>query len=359
MVENILEADLADMKRGYSFSDGFYTCLICGRQTESGVVYPQDDALYEAERYMKMHIAKEHGSVFHALLQLDKRKTGLSEHQSNLLRLFYEGKSDTAIQAELHIGSGATIRAHRFALKEKERQAKVFVVLMELLREKVKPSFAQRPASGRAPSGIRGDFIDRFLKNGRLATLEVKKKNRLPLLKEVVKLFEADRVYTEKEVNEVLMPVYDDFLSLRRYLVDYGLLRRKDDGSAYWIALQPEEQEETELDRRKELIQQYKGLKTTGGVYLLRNRENGRIFVGATPNLKSVQDISVALDRCAFRSAKLKEDIAKYGREVFECEILEQMEEKDDLFFDMADEVRAMEKKWLKKLEPYGEKGYN
>ena len=61
--------------------------------------------------------------------------TGLTEHQSHILRLFYEGKSDQEIKEELEIGSATTIRHHRFALKEKERQAKTLLVMMELLKE--------------------------------------------------------------------------------------------------------------------------------------------------------------------------------------------------------------------------------
>jgi len=61
--------------------------------------------------------------------------TGLTEHQSHILRLFYEGKSDQEIKEELEIGSATTIRHHRFALKEKERQAKTLMVMMELLKE--------------------------------------------------------------------------------------------------------------------------------------------------------------------------------------------------------------------------------
>ena len=48
---------------------------------------------------------------------------------------FYQGKSDKDIQKELEIGSSSTIRNHRFVFREKERQAKVFLALMELLNE--------------------------------------------------------------------------------------------------------------------------------------------------------------------------------------------------------------------------------
>src|SRR5690606_28337298 len=87
-------------------------------------------------RYARMHIEVTHKSVFEYLIELDKKLTGLTDHQNQLLRLFYQGKSDKEVQEAMVIGSTSTIRHHRFALKEKERQAKVFLTMMELLREK-------------------------------------------------------------------------------------------------------------------------------------------------------------------------------------------------------------------------------
>jgi DNA-binding CsgD family transcriptional regulator len=110
----------------------------CGKKTEKGIIYRNGETFYEAEKYIKVHIENDHGSVFEQLIGLDKKITGLSEHQSSLLKLFYQGKSDAEVQKEMGIGSGSTIRNHRFILKEKEKQAKVFLVLMELLREKIK-----------------------------------------------------------------------------------------------------------------------------------------------------------------------------------------------------------------------------
>jgi hypothetical protein len=50
----------------------------------------------------------------------------------------------------------------------------------------------------------------------------------------------ADRVIVpgervvEAEINERLSAIVDDFATLRRYLVDAGLLRRDADGRGYW-----------------------------------------------------------------------------------------------------------------------------
>ncbi len=46
--------------------------------------------------------------------------------------------------------------------------------------------------------------------------------------------FEPGVNYTEKEVNTLLRRFHPDTAALRRALVDFGLLERKSNGSAYW-----------------------------------------------------------------------------------------------------------------------------
>jgi len=129
------ESSFEDMKKGYEESKDHYHCLLCGESIEKGIIYPVEGVFYEAKRYMKLHVEQQHGSVFHHLIGLDKEVTGLSDHQKNLVKFFKEGKSDSDIQKEMGIGSSSTIRNHRFTLKKKERQAKVFLTLMELLND--------------------------------------------------------------------------------------------------------------------------------------------------------------------------------------------------------------------------------
>jgi hypothetical protein len=52
----------------------------------------------------------------------------------------------------------------------------------------------------------------------------------------VVKTFEPGQRYTEKQVNEKLQLFHRDSASLRRYLVDAGLLQRSSGGREYWRA---------------------------------------------------------------------------------------------------------------------------
>lgn len=140
-IESLLQAaSLEEIKRGYRQQGEVFVCVCCGYQTESGIVYPEDGVLYESERYMRVHIEKVHGSVFEYLLELDKSVNGLSDVQRGLLGQFYEGKKDAEVQAALGIGSASTIRNHRFTLREKERQAKIFWLLWNCFEARIPKS---------------------------------------------------------------------------------------------------------------------------------------------------------------------------------------------------------------------------
>ncbi len=358
-------ASLEDIKRGFTEDGKGYVCLLCGHTIERGIIYPEDDVLYEADRYMQVHLEKEHGSVFEYLINLDKKLTGLSDHQSNLLRLFYEGKSDLEIQHELGIGSSSTIRNHRFVLKEKERQAKVFLVLMDLLREQDKGSGqfcktktdktvkTHHPLSEAEREKILKKYFPQGI-NGPLNTLHIKEKNRQVVLAELVKRFDAKQIYSEKQVNSILQTVHEDFGTLRRYLIDYGFMDRKTDNSQYWVN-DRSDMEVMNMNRKKELKQQYKEMKTEGGIYQVRNKVNQKILLVSTPNLKTINGKSTG----SFMNQELKEDWKKYGPDAFVFEVLEVLEEKDDGFFDKKQELQKLYEKWLEKLQPFGERGYN
>jgi hypothetical protein len=62
-----------------------------------------------------------------------------------------------------------------------------------------------------------------------------KEKKKYVLLTYIIKLFEKGIKYTEKEINDILKPVYEDYVIIRRYLIDYNFLDRLDNGKAYWV----------------------------------------------------------------------------------------------------------------------------
>jgi len=247
MPELIWNASLEQLKSGYIEEEEIFECLMCGCKIEKGFIYPNNNMLYEAEKFMQYHIEAEHDSVFQYLIGLNKKITGLTDHQNSLLRLFYEGRSDTEIQTELGIGSSSTIRNHRFVLKEKERQAKVFLAMMELLKIKDNHAPTFLPLHNTATmvddrynitqeeqKDIESKFFPEGI-DGPLMKFPRKEKQKLATLRVLIQRFEKGKTYTEKEINYVLKNAYEDFVTLRRYLIEYGFLDRQDDGSAYWV----------------------------------------------------------------------------------------------------------------------------
>lgn len=74
--------------------------------------------------------------------------------------------------------------------------------------------------------------LNRSIVDGRLVHLPRRRSKRLVLLDHIVQIFEPGVRYSERDVNAALRAFDDDVATLRRYLVDEGLLDRAD--GAYW-----------------------------------------------------------------------------------------------------------------------------
>jgi predicted transcriptional regulator len=102
-----------------------------------------------------------------------------------------------------------------------------------LLAEETLPAVAE---------GIDLDAYDRrvvdnyALPDGRLKQIPTKRKKFEAILRYVVRAFEPGELYTEKEVNEILGQYNEDTAILRRGLVDYQMMDREPDGTAYWLS---------------------------------------------------------------------------------------------------------------------------
>lgn len=77
--------------------------------------------------------------------------------------------------------------------------------------------------------------------NDAIVQLPRKTQKLAVILRWLATLFEAERLYKEKEVNAILKTAFaPDYIGLRRDLVDGGYLRRDKDGSRYWREAQEE-----------------------------------------------------------------------------------------------------------------------
>ncbi|MCL2216377.1 MAG: DUF2087 domain-containing protein [Defluviitaleaceae bacterium] len=246
-------ASTEDLKRGFTLDglNGVYTCLICGEAFEDGIIYPMNDTLYDAGKAVEAHMKSQHPPIFEHFLNMGRVYTGLSAGQEELSRLFYAGYSDKEIVAITGANSASTIRNQRFAIREKYKQAKVLVALVELLEEKMaKKASATEKLVDFHPTATsiderfaitqaeKDEVLARYFgPDGKLLikSFPAKEKKKIIIMQKLVDNFRPGRHYTEKDVNEILKQFYDDFVSVRRCLIQYGFLDRIGDGTDYWV----------------------------------------------------------------------------------------------------------------------------
>jgi excisionase family DNA binding protein len=70
--------------------------------------------------------------------------------------------------------------------------------------------------------------VERFMRNGRFETLPVQRKRRRYILEYILDQFEQNRIYTEKEVNEIISRYHDDYCLIRREFICEKMMSRKD-----------------------------------------------------------------------------------------------------------------------------------
>ena len=87
-----------------------------------------------------------------------------------------------------------------------------------------------RPERNRGATDATPDeqrVLRNFVVDGRLTRLPARHAQRQVILGYVARRFDDGRSYSEREVNGILLSLYDDAASLRRYLVDAGWLERE------------------------------------------------------------------------------------------------------------------------------------
>jgi hypothetical protein len=96
--------------------------------------------------------------------------------------------------------------------------------------EELRDAARRRPDRERGAADATPDeqrVLRNFVVDGRLVRLPARHAQKQVVLGYVARRFDESRSYEEREVNELLRGFHDDTASLRRYLVDEGLLERE------------------------------------------------------------------------------------------------------------------------------------
>lgn len=80
------------------------------------------------------------------------------------------------------------------------------------------------------------ETIARYMRDGKFYVLPRKQKNRLEVFQYIyLHLQQHAQEFTEAQLNERIKEVYEDFATMRRYLVDYKYLIRDNYGKSYQL----------------------------------------------------------------------------------------------------------------------------
>lgn len=261
--ERLYQADDDELERGFTREDN--ACLFCNQRMTDPLAAGQ-------------HVQTVHGGTLNALLALDKSFTGLTDKQRALIGLWHDGVPDQELAQQTGV-SISTLRNQRFALRQREREARLFLTALRMsgltARTQMRKQSKDDPA--------------RYFKDGRLTHIPKGDKPRAAVMLHIANQFAPNVRYTDAQVRALLAPIHEDYALIRRYLVDNQLLHRTPDGRTYWRDAPDKEEAAMTFDRRAAKLA-YKQTVTPMGVYLIRDTQTGRILLGKSTNVPSVKN---------------------------------------------------------------------
>lgn len=238
------EISLDEFKKGFITNQtDAYICIYCGKCFETGEIFRVSDRFFSAERAVLLHIEREHPDRLSELIK--NKYLSLTDNQKDLFMHFYSGLSDNEIAKNLGV-SASTIRHQRFVFRERAKAAKLYLAAWDMVEENKSKQVKLMPVhKGATMVDDRYEITEeenrKILENMflsleplKLKVFSPKEKKKIVILRKLAEQFESGREYTEKEVNTILEAIYDDYATLRRYLVEYGYMERTKDCRSYW-----------------------------------------------------------------------------------------------------------------------------
>lgn len=133
--------------------------------------------------------------------------------------------------------SASTVSFHMKKLEEaglvttrKEQYYAVYSLNRELLNEKlsmfVTAGANEEDLQAMREEEYRRKVLSSFFEYGKLKQIPAQRKKKLICFEEIAKSFEFGRIYSESELNEIILKINEDYCSIRRDMIGDGLLRR-------------------------------------------------------------------------------------------------------------------------------------
>lgn len=255
MIHKLANMTIEEIKNGYTFlnQDDKYICNICGMEFQNGEIFRVEEKYYAASKMIEMHMQTDHNDMLHILCSYDKKHAGVTENQKELLSMISSGMTDNEIAKKTGVAP-STIRHQRFVFRERAKQAKLYLAIYELAMQGAESNKRATSKKEKIIDVHKGAKMvdDRYftteeeeekiiqnmfssLEPLKLKVLSSKEKKKIVILKKISEQFDKNRRYSEKEINYIIKEIYDDFATVRRYLIEYGFMERTNDCREYWL----------------------------------------------------------------------------------------------------------------------------
>lgn len=219
----------------------------------------------------------------------------------------------------------------------------------------------------------REKVINTFFEKGILTKLPSQHKKRMIILEEILKLFNKEKIYAEKEIDILIENVFEDYCTIRRLFIDNKMMYRNSGkyrlNPEYKIVSQSEQSiilnktgeqklSRTGMDKmenRKEIIKNYKMTHTPMGVYKINAVKGNNFYIGSSLNLTGIFNRhKFELDTGMHSIKELQDAWNKNGEKGISFDILDKLEPKEDPLYKYEDDIKTLEDLWMEKLEKLG-----
>ncbi len=153
-----------------------------------------------------------------------------------------QGEMYTELLAERLGLTPSTVSFHMKKLEEaglivsrKEQYYTVYSLNRDILEKTIFDAAVSEPEQTdeqqKREEEYRRKVIKAFFEYGKLRSIPVQRKKKLICYEQIAAYFEPGKVYEEREVNEIILPIHEDYCTIRRDMISEGIFRRE--GSKY------------------------------------------------------------------------------------------------------------------------------
>lgn len=246
--------------------------------------------------------------------------------------------------------------------KKKEQYYTIFTLKNELFNQTLKDIVFYENPDSHVNSSKEDKFeqkiIYTFMQDGVLTRLPAQYKKRMVILDNIASGFTIGEQLSEPEVNERISRIYHDYCTIRRMFIDEGYMSREN--GVYTVIKSGkiiktnekinigEKMNTISAERKKEIKLAFKEKAPEAGAYLLKNKVNGKRYIGTSVNLPGIINrYTFLLTLGKHDNRQLQDDWNSHGKAAFEFSILEKLKtEKEDNAKTLKGKLEKLEEKW-------------